>query len=494
MSIQRCAAGTASSPAYGFTSQSSSEPGGDREGERHPGPRLEPAHAARGPAVPRASGRGSTRAPSPRATPASTASAGPSSGSTSGGTGAGGGAGVAPTSARNCASASAARNGATQAATQRSHAQHVHLPAPRARANASTEATSTGSSSDAGEQREHPARQHLAHGLDVALGPVLRARALVERGERPQRGAPERAEPVLVDRLDGPVAVRRQLPAARRSEPRRSPSRAARPARRCRSGTTAARAGRTMPLPPSEPPSSVADRVRHGALEPDAGAARVVRPRPGAAGRVLECAPRSEITSTASTSSGAGSVSTRAQCAPTSPRSEPSTDASTSVFWDGRPWYTRASCISAAVSAALPGASGTLPRRARPRSRSGGASVRRARPITFTRSRPACVKRCTSGCPLARREPACGERVRHELGGRAVPARARAPVRGVGRDSGRQVGRLGAVEQHVRGQPLRQRPAVCSGTRTSPKRPPAGPARTPPCIPAARSLRLNLQF
>jgi hypothetical protein len=69
--------------------------------------------------------------------------------------------------------------------------------------------------------------------------------------------------------------------------------------------------------------------------------------------------PRSETTSTASTNSGAGSAPT-SSLAPTSPRFDPSTDASTSVFSDGRPWKTRASCMSAAVSAALPGASGVV--------------------------------------------------------------------------------------------------------------------------------------
>ena len=44
---------------------------------------------------------------------------------------------------------------------------------------------------------------------------MLRAPALVERRDSPQRGPPERAQPVLVDLLDRPVAGRRQLSAAR---------------------------------------------------------------------------------------------------------------------------------------------------------------------------------------------------------------------------------------------------------------------------------------
>ena len=120
---------------------------------------------------------------------------------------------MAPTSARNCASASAARNGATQAATQRSQ-RSTSTCRRRARAKASTEATSTGSSSAPASSEITQPGKHLAHGLDIALGAVLRARALVHRGERPQRRPPEHSEAVLVDRLDGAVAVRRQLPAA----------------------------------------------------------------------------------------------------------------------------------------------------------------------------------------------------------------------------------------------------------------------------------------
>ena len=61
---------------------------------------------------------------------------------------------------------------------------------------------------------EHPAGHHLADRGHVAVGPVLGRRAAVERRDRAQRGAPERAELVLVDRLHGAAAGRRQLAAA----------------------------------------------------------------------------------------------------------------------------------------------------------------------------------------------------------------------------------------------------------------------------------------
>ncbi len=82
---------------------------------------------------------------------------------------------------------------------------------------------------------------------------------------------------------------------------------------------------------------------------------------------------------------------------PTSPRVEPSTEASTSVLRAGRPANTRASSTSAAVSAALPVASGTTAA-----SRAATITIWRRscparRAITFTSSRPAWVKRCTTG-------------------------------------------------------------------------------------------------
>ena len=143
-SSQRWAAGTASSPAYGFRSHSSSEPALTASATATPAPGWSGVVSD-----------GSGRAASQRArsnastivtaTPPSTARAGPSSGSTSGGTGAGGGAGVAPASASTSAIASPARKGAVQPPTQRSQGR-TSMRRRRARANASTEATSAGRS------------------------------------------------------------------------------------------------------------------------------------------------------------------------------------------------------------------------------------------------------------------------------------------------------------------------------------------------------------
>ena len=251
-------------------------------------------------------------------TPASTPSAAPSSGSTSGATGAGGGGGVAPTSASSSAIASPARNGATQAPTQRSHGQHVHVLAARAGERVDGRHQRRQQQRDR-QQREHPARHHLADRGHVAV------RAVLGRGPRSsavtvlQRGAPERAQLVLVDRLDRPVAARRQLAASRRSGPRRSRGPAAPPAARCRSGTRAARAGRSCP------------RAARQRVE----LARGSTPRPFAAGR----SPRAARSSTTpgeraapasarpgrrwpappSTSSGAGQLVEQLASAPTSP-------------------------------------------------------------------------------------------------------------------------------------------------------------------------------
>ena len=145
---------------------------------------------------------------------------------------------------------------------------------------------------------------------------------------------------------------------------------------------------------------------------------------------------------------------------PPAPRCEPSIDASTSVFCDGRPWYTRASCISAAVSAALPGASGTDRRVARRDDHDLPARAARA-PADHVHE-PLAVGReplHDRARSAAAREAARGERVGHELGGRAVarasPRAGRAPAAAIRVG---QVGRLIAVEQHVGGQPLPQRP------------------------------------
>ena len=139
--------------------------------------------------------------------------------------------------------------------------------------------------------------------------------------------------------------------------------------------------------------------------------------------------------------------------APAWPSRPPSTEASTSVRSDERPSNTRASSISAAVSAALP-------------ARSGGPGASRAattttcsrrrpgrRPTTLTRSRPwlRSASRSTA-------KPRSLKVVGHQLGGGrrrpACPARrfgARSAMR-VGGDRG-----LAAVEEHVGRQTLRQR-------------------------------------
>src|SRR5918999_6376994 len=94
---------------------------------------------------------------------------------------------------------------------------------------------------------------------------------------------------------------------------------------------------------------------------------------------------------------GSKSSSPSSRVVPTSPRFEPSTEASTSVRRVGRPSNTRASSSRAAVSAALPVASGTTAA-----SRAATITIWRRvrparRPITLTRSRPAWEKRCTVG-------------------------------------------------------------------------------------------------
>jgi DNA-binding response OmpR family regulator len=60
--------------------------------------------------------------------------------------------------------------------------------------------------------------------------------------------------------------------------------------------------------------------------------------------------------------------------------------------------------------------------------------------------------------PAAASEPARRERVGHQHGRGAIARRPRAAVRLLGRDPARELGRLGAVEEHIRGEPLRQRP------------------------------------
>jgi hypothetical protein len=95
-----------------------------------------------------------------------------------------------------------------------------------------------------------------------------------------------------------------------------------------------------------------------------------------------------------STRSGEGNSSSSA-AVPTSPRVEPSTDASTSVFWVGRPSNTRASSRRAAVSAALPVASGTTAASRAATTTTWWRERPARRPTTFRSDRPAWVKsRC----------------------------------------------------------------------------------------------------
>ena len=112
------------------------------------------------------------------------------------------------------------------------------------------------------------------------------------------------------------------------------------------------------PLPPAERSSSC--RIESAAVRwSPMLVRRELFDQVWSSGPRLVPAPRSDITSTASTRLGSPSSST-SSLAPTSPRFEPSIDASTSVFLEGRPWNTRASSSSAAVADALPGASGTV--------------------------------------------------------------------------------------------------------------------------------------
>jgi hypothetical protein len=60
--------------------------------------------------------------------------------------------------------------------------------------------------------------------------------------------------------------------------------------------------------------------------------------------------------------------------------------------------------------------------------------------------------------PSPAAEPARREGIGHEIGGRQIPAGARPAVRVVAGDARRELRRLGAVEEHIRGQALLQSP------------------------------------
>ena len=147
--------------------------------------------------------------------------------------------------------------------------------------------------------------------------------------------------------------------------------------------------------------------------------------------------------------------------APTCPSAEPSTEASTSVFSDGRPSKTRASCSSAAVS---DGAAGGV-RYAR------GVAVGHHDDLAAALARAAADH--VHQLLLVALEPvhldgeaALAERVGHQPGGAAVARGARAAVRSGVHDPLRLGLRGGALEHHIGGQALLQRPADCSATRT----------------------------
>ena len=368
----------------------------------------------------------------------------------SGAGGAGGGPGVAPAVASSSAITSPPRRAATQAASQRTPRHDRHPPAPRPgeRVHADHE---HGQEQRAREQGKGPAGHHLADDQHVALGAVA-------RGGRPGRRA------VTVRRVARPSAPSRsssidsggpfpagEAPRCRRSGRRRSRARAAAPGRPRRSGRRGARADRTRRSPrPSGRAPGGSSRRRCAAARCPRGGSRSTRA--GGTGRGARRAPRSDTTSTASTWEGA-SISSASLIAPTSPSVEPSVDASTRVLRVARPSNTRASSRSAAVSEALPAASG-----ATAASRSATTTIWRRvrparRPITFTRSRPACVKRssCTRK-PRSPRRAATSPAVARSPG---LPA-ARSGF--VGGDRGRAHGRRAAVEQHVRREPLGERP------------------------------------
>ena len=216
------------------------------------------------------------------------------------------------------------------------------------------------------------------------------------------------------------------------------------------------------PLPPSEPTDLLADRVRNGPLEPDAGAARVVRPRLEQGGRCSSARP-DRRSRARRPRAPARTGSPRAESRRPRRAAEPSTDASTSVFWDGRPSNTRAELHAAP----------RCPRRCP--GRPGCSPASRAATITICATRIVrrgadhvheLASRMREALRLVVPSPA-GTRVRRtrppQRGGREVPAAARRAGPGRrSRSSRHRVGRLGAVEQHVRGQPLRQRPGRLS--------------------------------
>ena len=158
---------------------------------------------------------------------------------------------------------------------------------------------------------------------------------------------------------------------------------------------------------------------------------------PARSGRSARADARSTSRSRASTRAGEPELVRAAwSCPPRRGSSRPPRPARASCAV-GRPSNTRASSSSAAVSAALPVASGRPPA-----SRAATITIWRRerparRPITFTSSRPAWVKRWRSEREAARLELAIG----HEIRGAASPGRSGPAVGLAVGDPGRLDGR-----------------------------------------------------
>ena len=355
----------------------------------------------------------------------------------------------------------------------------------RARAKASTVATSAGRSSVPASRASDPAGHHLAHGRHVGVGAVLRAAALVQRGERAQRRPAEGAQAIRVHRRDRAAALGRELAAA--GDPHRvvAAARASRPGRRSRSGRPGARAGRTAPLDPGGPrpisARSESATVRWSPMPARVGC-RSTTPTNSGRARVGE--PRPETTITASTSSGAAEVVRQLRGAHLAQRravdrGQHERLARRAPLEHARQLEQRRGVGGAAGGVRTPAASAaattTTCRRDRPA----------RRPTTFTRSLAVVGEAVALHGEAAGRERAC-HRVRRWPGRPAVPGRrsglACAMSAAVPRPAGRRrarrppapaaAGGADALEREHR-QHDRQR----------------GQARTPPCRCAARSRR-----
>ena len=337
-------------------------------------------------------------------------------------------------------------NASAPAPTHTSHGS-TGMPRRRARANASMLATSTGRiSAMASSDGAQPGITWLTIVMWVS-GPCSGGRpwssaVTVRSAARPR---PPRRSSSTSSRS----RVARARPARRppRSARRRTPRRSAGPGTRSRAGTPAARAGRRSPPPrPPRPAPGGSTPRRCAGARCRRWWCRPTRPPPRAA-RVGR-SPSPETTITPSTSPGDPSRSAR-RVVPTSPSVDPSTDASTSVLLDGRPSNTRASSISAAVSAALPAASGTPAA-----SRSATTTIWRRelparRPTTLTRSSLPRSKRSTSTVKPRARNASATTRAASRS-----PGPPRAPVAGGRHDRARGGHRARAREHHVGGQAL----------------------------------------